>query len=67
MNTTAFASPRITQAAVALGLSLAVTLGLLGSLNGLATERHAATVMANAAAAQQAQQARATTGAAARS
>ena len=54
---TAFTTARISQTATALGLSLAVTLALLGSLNGLATERHAATVLARATAALQAQQA----------
>lgn len=57
MNTTAFTATRFTQTTAALGLALVVTLGLLGSLNGLATEQHAATVMARAAATQQAQQA----------
>ena len=69
MNTTAFATPRFTQTAAALGLSLVVTLATLGSLNGLATEQHAATVMAKAAAAsaQQAKQAQTSLGTAARS
>lgn len=67
MNTTAFAATRFTQTAAALGLSLVVTLATLGSLNGLATEQHAATVMAKAAAVQPAQQAQAATGTAARS
>jgi hypothetical protein len=39
----------------ALALALGMTLVALGSLNHLATEEHAATVLAKAAAAQQAQ------------
>jgi hypothetical protein len=71
MNTTQAATqaatliPRFVQTAAALGLSLVVTLATLGSLNGLATEQHAATVMAKAAAA--AQQAQNASGTAARS
>ena len=53
----AFNTARHSQTVTALGLSLAVTLALLGSLNGLATERHAATVLVRATAALQAQQA----------
>lgn len=53
----AFNTARLSQTVTALGLSLAVTLALLGSLNGLATEQHAATVLARATAALQAQQA----------
>ena len=53
----AFNTTRLTQTATALGLSMLVTLALVGSLNGLATERHAATVLARATAALQAQQA----------
>lgn len=63
----AFNTARITQTATALSLSLLVTLALLGSLNGLATEQHAATVLARATAALQAQQAQATVDTAARS
>ena len=55
----AFNTTRLTRSATALGLSLLVTLALLGSLNGLATEQHAATVLAKATAALQAQQAQA--------
>ena len=55
MNT--FTTARVCQTATALGLSLLVTLALLDSLNGLATEQHAATVLARATAALQAQQA----------
>ena len=47
--------------------SQTVTLALLGSLNGLATEQHAATVLAKATAALQAQQAPAAANMAARS
>ena len=46
---------RITQAAAALGLALLTTLATLGSLDRLATAQHAATVLAKAAATQQAQ------------
>ena len=53
--------------ATALGLSLMVTLTTLGSLNQLATEQHAATVLAKATAAQQAGQAQADAPAAVRS
>lgn len=56
---TTFTAARFAQTATALGLSLLVTLALLGSLNGLATEQHAATVLAKATAALQAQQAQA--------
>lgn len=63
----AFTTARFSQTAAALGLSLLVTLALLGSLNGLATEQHAATVLARATAALQAQQAQATADRAARS
>jgi len=49
MNTT-FAA-QVTRIATSLGLALAVTLATVGSLNHLATEQHAATVMAKAAAA----------------
>ena len=63
----AFTAARFTQTATALGLSLLVTLALLGSLNGLATEQHAATVLARATAALQAQQAQAAADTAARS
>ena len=52
-----FTTARIRQTANALVLSLLVTLALLGSLNGLATEQHAATVLVRATAALQAQQA----------
>ena len=45
----------IARTATALGLALGLTLVALGSLNHLATEQHAATVLAKAAAAQQAQ------------
>ncbi len=55
----------ITQTAYSLGLALMVTLATLGSLDHLATERHAAAVLAQAAAAQQAQAS--ATGTAARS
>ena len=55
----AFNTTLLTRSATALGLSLLVTLALLGSLNGLATEQHAATVLAKATAALQAQQAQA--------
>ncbi|MBC7729765.1 MAG: hypothetical protein H7242_19575 [Microbacteriaceae bacterium] len=65
MNT--FNTARLIQSATALGLSLAVTLVLLGSLNNLATEQHAATVLAKATAALQAQQAKAAADTAARS
>ena len=41
----------ITRTAASLGLALAVTLATIGSVNHLATEQHAATVMAKAAAA----------------
>lgn len=64
---TAFTTARISQTATALGLSLVVTLALLGSLNGLATEQHAAAVLARATAALQAQQAQAAADLAARS
>ena len=47
--------------------SQTVTLALLGSLNGLATEQHAATVLAKATAALQAQQAQAAADTTARS
>jgi hypothetical protein len=57
MNTT----HRIAQSLTALGLSLIVTLATLGSIDGLATEQHAAAVMAKAAAAAQALQAKAVT------
>lgn len=63
----AFDTARRSQTVTALGLSLAVTLALLGSLNGLATEQHAATVLAKATAALQAQQAQAAADTAARS
>ena len=53
----AFYTARRSQTIAAMGLSLAVTLALLGSLNGLATEQHAATVLARATAVLQAQQA----------
>ena len=53
--------------AAALGLSLMVTLVTLGSLNQLATEQHAATVLAKATATQQARQALAVPSAALRS
>ena len=45
----------IIRNSAALGLALGMTLVALGSLNHLATEQHAATVLAKAAAAQQAQ------------
>ena len=48
---------RLSQSATALGLSLLVTLVTLGSLDRLATEQHAATLLAKAAA-HQADQAR---------
>ena len=64
---TAFHTARRSQTVTALGLSLVVTLALLGSLNGLATEQHAATVLAKATAALQAQQAPAAANMAARS
>ncbi len=51
---TAFAA-NIARHAAALGLALSMTLVALGSLNHLATEQHAATMLAKAAAAQQAQ------------
>ena len=41
---------RLTQSATALGLSLLVTLATLGSLNQLAGEQHATTLLAKAAA-----------------
>ena len=63
----AFHTARRSQTITALGLSLAVTLALLVSLNGLATEQHAATVLARATAALQAQQAQAAADLAARS
>lgn len=63
----AFNTARLSQTVTALGLSLAVTLALLGSLNGLATEQHAATVLARATAALQARQAPSATDLAARS
>lgn len=50
---------RFAHTATALGLSLVMTLATLGSLNQLATEQHAATVLAKAVAAQQARQAQA--------
>ncbi|MES2718098.1 MAG: hypothetical protein V4795_20185 [Pseudomonadota bacterium] len=53
MTTTTFA--RIARTTAALGLALCMTVVALGSLNHLATEQHAATVLAKAAAAQQAQ------------
>lgn len=54
-------TPRRTlHTTTALGLALMVTLATLGSLNHLATEQHAATVLARAAAAQQAQASAAT-------
>ena len=53
MNTVRTA--RLTQTAAALGLSLLVTLATLGGLDGLATGQHAASMMARASAAQQAQ------------
>ena len=53
--------------ATALGLSLMVTLTTLGSLNQLATEQHAATVLAKATAVQQVRQALAAPSAALRS
>ena len=52
MNTT---TATFTTRTATLGLALMITLATLGSLNHLATEQHAATVMAKAAAAQQAQ------------
>jgi hypothetical protein len=55
MNT--FNTARISQTVTALSLSLVVTLALLGSLNGLATEQHATTVLAKSTAALQAKQA----------
>lgn len=48
-------SHRIAQTASALSLAMVVTLAVLGSLNHLATEQHAATVLARAASPQQAQ------------
>jgi hypothetical protein len=63
----AFSAARLAQTTAALGLSLLVTLALLGSLNGLATEQHAATVLAKATAALQAQQAQTLADPAARS
>ncbi len=48
MNT--FQARRLNPCATALGLSLLVTLATLGSLDRLATEQHAATLQANAAA-----------------
>ncbi len=41
----------ITRTATSLGLAVMVTLATIGSVNHLATEQHAATVMAKAAAA----------------
>lgn len=49
-----------TRTATALGLALMITLVTMGGLNHLATEQHAATVMAKAAAGQQAQASAAT-------
>lgn len=57
MNTT---TATFTTRTATLGLALMITLATLGSLNHLATEQHAATVMAKAAAAQQAQASAAT-------
>ena len=48
---------RLTQSATALGLSLLVTLATLGSLDRLAGEQHAATLLAKAVV-HQAEQAR---------
>jgi hypothetical protein len=62
-----FNTARLSQTVSALSLSLLVTLALLGSLNGLATERHAATVLAKATAALQAQRAQAAADTTARS
>lgn len=45
----------ISQTAAALSLAVVVTLALLGSLNGLATEQHAATELSKTAALQPAQ------------
>ncbi len=54
-TTTANTANTIAQQAAALGLALCMTLVALGSLNHLATAQHAASVLAKAAAAQQAQ------------
>jgi hypothetical protein len=54
---TPFQPTRLTQTAVSLSLALMVTLVTLGGMNGLATEQHAGTVMAKAAAVQPAPQA----------
>lgn len=53
MNTSFAAN--IARHAASLGLALCMTLVALGSLNHLATAQHAATMLAKAAAAQQAQ------------
>lgn len=59
MTTTARRTAPITRQAVqtasALGLALLVTLATLGGMNRLAAEQHASSVLARAAAVQQAQ------------